>query len=161
MRLVALADNKEDFGRITDADAVVGEITTDGTEFVLFTGAVLGIVGSLVYVAVRRWLPARAGFRQAMFAAIVLGPGLVLTIDGNQGDFVFLDTVTSILSFSVVIVLYALALPLVVERFAPRAVGRSHVGRAVIGSVLIIAVAAGTSAVIHAFEYADGSRLPG
>ena len=38
MRLIALADNREDFGATTGSEATVGEITLGGTVAVLLTG---------------------------------------------------------------------------------------------------------------------------
>jgi hypothetical protein len=150
MRLIALADNREDFGATTGSEATVGEITLGGTVAVLLTGLALGIMGALLYVALRAWLPVRGGYRSVIYVLIVLGLGLSLTIDGNQGDFVFLDTATSLATFAAVLVLYA-----------PRVVRRSRFGHSVVACVLAISLVVGTLAVKHAFEYADGSRLPG
>ena len=61
MGLIALADDREDFGSITGSGAFVGEITLGATVAVLATGVALGIFGALLYVALRAWLPARAG----------------------------------------------------------------------------------------------------
>ena len=161
MRLIALADNREDFGATTGSEATVGEITLGGTVAVLLTGLALGIMGALLYVALRAWLPVRGGYRSVIYVLIVLGLGLSLTIDGNQGDFVFLDTATSLAAFSAVLVLYAVAVPALIDRLAPRVVRRSRFGHSVVACVLAISLVVGTLAVKHAFEYADGSRLPG
>ena len=160
MRLIALADDREDFGLITGSGASVGEITLGGTIAILVTGIVLGIFGALGYVALRSWLPAGGGYRSLVFIAIVLGFGLFLTIDGNQGDFVFVDTAVSIVSFAAVFLLYALVVPPLVDRLAPRTVRRSRWGHGVVVSVLALSLVVGALAVKHAFEYADGSRLP-
>jgi hypothetical protein len=46
-------------GRITEADEVVGRITVDGTiGFVVFTALFFGLATGVVYMLVRRWLPA-------------------------------------------------------------------------------------------------------
>jgi hypothetical protein len=161
MGLIALADDSEDFGSITGSGAFVGEITLGGTLAVLATGMVLGILGAGGYVALRAWLPARAAYRTLVFVLIVLGFGMFAAIEGNQGDFVFLNTVVSIASFAVVLVLYALAVPVLIERFAPRSAGGSRWGHAVVAGLLAASVVVGALAVKHAFEYADGSRLPG
>jgi hypothetical protein len=161
MRLIAVADNREDFGAITSSEATVGEITLEGTVAVLLTGLALGIMGALLYVALRAWLPVRRDYRSVIYVLMVLGFGLSLTIDGNQGDFVFLDTATSLATFSAVLVLYAVAVPVLIDRFAPRVVRRSRLGHSVVACVLAISLVVGALAVKHAFEYADGSRLPG
>ena len=85
MGLIALADDREDFGSITGSGAFVGEITFGGTVAVLVTSLALGILGALLYVAVRSWLPASGRYRSIVFALIVLGFGLFVTIDGKPG----------------------------------------------------------------------------
>ena len=159
MGLIALADDREDFGSITGSGAFVGEITFDGTVAVLVTGMALGIFGAFVYAALRSWLPASGRYRSLVFVLIVLGFGLFVTIDGNQEDFVFLNTAVSIVSFAAVLVLYALLVPPLIDRLAPRTVRRSLWGRAVVAGVLALSLVVGALAVEHAFEYADGSRL--
>ena len=161
MGLIALADDRQDFGSITGSGAFVGEITFDGTVAVLVTGMALGIFGAFVYVALRSWLPASGRYRNLVFVLIVLGFGLFVTIEGNQEDFVFLNTAASIVSFAAVLVLYALLVPQLIDRLTPRTVGRSLWGRAVVAGVLALSLGVGALAVKHAFEYADGSRLPG
>jgi hypothetical protein len=161
MGLIALADDREDFGSITGSGAFVGEITLGGTVAVLLTGLALGTVGACVYVALRPWLPARWQYRTLVFVLVVLGLGLFVTIDGNQEDFVFLNTAASIASFAVVLSLYGLLVPPLIDRVAPRTPGRSGWGHAVVAGVLAASLVVGALAVKHAFEYADGSRLPG
>jgi hypothetical protein len=161
MGLIALADDREDFGSITGSGAFVGEITLGGTLAVLATGMVLGIFGAGAYVALRAWLPARAAYRTLVFVLIVLGLGMFAAIEGNQEDFVFLNTAVSIASFAVVLLVYALAVPPLIDRFSPRSTGGSRWGHALVACLLAGSVAVGALAVKHAFEYADGSRLPG
>jgi ABC-type transport system involved in cytochrome c biogenesis permease subunit len=161
MGLIALADDREDFGFVTGSGAFVGEITLGGTVAVLATGMALGIFGAFLYVALRSWLPANGAYRSLVFALVVLGFGLFVTIDGNQEDFLFLNTAVSIVSFAAVLVLYALVVPPLIDRLAPRTARRSPWGRGVVASVLALSLVVGALAVKHAFEYADGSRLPG
>jgi hypothetical protein len=63
MRLLAVTAGDGAQGRVTEADQVVGRITTGGTvEFVAFTALFLGTASGAAYLLVRRWLPAgRAG----------------------------------------------------------------------------------------------------
>ena len=161
MGLIALADDREDFGSITGSGAFVGEITFGGTVAVLLTGIVLGVFGALAYVGLRAWLPARAGYRSLVFVLMVLGFGLFTTIEGNQEDFVFLSTAVSIASFAVVLMVYALVVPPLVDRIAPRTAGSSRWGHGVVAGVLTLSLVVGALAVKHALEYADGSRFPG
>ena len=161
MGLIALADDREDFGFITSSGAFVGEITVGGTVNVLTIGMALGVFGAVGYLALRSWLPARARYRTLVFGLIVLGFGLFATIEGNQEDFVFLNTALSIGLFAALLVLYALLVPPLIDRHVPRTVRRSPWGRTAVAAVLALALVMGALAVKHAYEYADGSRLPG
>jgi hypothetical protein len=58
MRLLAVTAGDTAQGRTTEADEIVGRITTDGTiGFVIFTGLFFGLATGVVYLLVRRWLP--------------------------------------------------------------------------------------------------------
>jgi hypothetical protein len=63
MRLLAVTAGADAQGRITEADQVVGSISLDGTlGFVVFTGLFVGLATGLLYLLLRRFLPAgRAG----------------------------------------------------------------------------------------------------
>jgi hypothetical protein len=63
MRLLAVTAGDDAQGRITEANEVVGRITTDGSiGFVVFTALFFGSATGGAYLLVRRWLPAgRAG----------------------------------------------------------------------------------------------------
>lgn len=102
--------------------------------------AALGVLGAFVYVALRSWLPARGRYRSL---------------------FVFLNTTVSLASFAAVLLLYGVAVPPLIDRLAPRTAGRSRWGYGVVGCVLTLSLVVGALAVKHAFEYAEGSRLPG
>src|SRR5215213_4038768 len=87
MRVVALVAGHNRDGQLTDADAVVGQITLEGTLFLLGAGAYLGLPGGLLYVAVRRWLPG-AGIRKGLaFGGLLLLLFGSLIIDGDNPDF--------------------------------------------------------------------------
>ena len=58
MRLLAATAGDAAQGRITEAEEVVGEITTGGTiGFLIFTGLIFGAASGVLYVLIRRWLP--------------------------------------------------------------------------------------------------------
>jgi hypothetical protein len=63
MRLLAVTAGADAQGGITEADEVVGRISLDGTlGLVIFTGLFVGLASGLLYLLLRRWLPAgRAG----------------------------------------------------------------------------------------------------
>lgn len=159
MRLIALADDREDVGLSTEGGDLVGEVTLEGTLFVLFAGLVLGIVGSFLCLGLRRWLPEQALFRALCFALIILGLGLTATINGNDGDFVFVNTAVSIGAFACVLLVYGMLVPTLVDRLAPRTASGSRWGRGLVGVILILSVVSGAVAVRRAFEIADGALL--
>lgn len=59
MRLLAVTAGDAAQGRVTEAEEVVGAITLHGTQgFVLFQGIFFGVTGSVLFLVVRRFLPA-------------------------------------------------------------------------------------------------------
>jgi hypothetical protein len=154
MRLVALADDREDFGLSTEGGDVVGDVTLEGTLFVLFTGLLLGIGGAFLYLVLRRWLPERPLFRTLCFALVILGLGLTATINGNERDFEFVDPAVSVLTFGAVLLVYGMLVPSLLDRSAPRTASASKLGRGLVIALVVLSVASGTLAVRHAFEVA-------
>jgi hypothetical protein len=63
MRLLAVTAGPDAQGRLTEAEEIVGRISVDGTlGFVVFIGLFVGLATGVLYLLVRRWLPAgRAG----------------------------------------------------------------------------------------------------
>jgi len=85
MRLLAVTGGSEAQGRITEADEVVGQITTSGTvSFILFNGILGGVVAAALYLVVRRLLPA------GRLGGVVFGVGLLVvfgtTVDPLRRD---------------------------------------------------------------------------
>lgn len=73
MRLIG-ATSGEAQGRITEAGEVVGRITNEGTQgFIIFIGLFGGIVAAIVFLALRRWLPATAGPAGLVLGVVLLG----------------------------------------------------------------------------------------
>jgi hypothetical protein len=59
MRLLAVTAGDQAQGQLTEAEEVVGRISTGGTiGFVVFTALFFGLATGIVYILVRRWLPA-------------------------------------------------------------------------------------------------------
>lgn len=59
MRLLASTAGNEAQGRETEAEEIVGRISTGGTvSFIFFTALFFGIASGVVYLLIRRWLPA-------------------------------------------------------------------------------------------------------
>jgi hypothetical protein len=75
MRLLAVTAGDDAQGRITEADEVVGRITADGTiGFVVFNGIFGGLAAAVVYLLVRRLLPA------GWLGGVVFGLGLLVVL---------------------------------------------------------------------------------
>jgi len=117
MRAIALLAGREHSGEITDADAVVGQITGGGTAFLLFFGTSLGAPGGLLYVAVRRWVPG-SGLRKGLaFGGLLLLLFGSLVIEGDNPDFrQFVPSYVSVALFASLFFLYGLIASVIVER---------------------------------------------
>ena len=117
MRAIALLAGREHYGEITDADAVVGQITGEGTAFLLFFGTFLGVPGGLLYVAVRRWVPG-TGIRKGLaFGGLLLLLFGSLIIEGDNPDFrQFVPSPVSVAMFAAIPILYGLIASAIVER---------------------------------------------
>ncbi|HET7489538.1 MAG TPA: hypothetical protein VFJ85_16545 [Acidimicrobiales bacterium] len=110
MRLLAVTAGDAAQGRLTEADQVVGRITTGGTiGFVIFNGVFGGLAAGLVYLVVRRCLPA------GRLGAVVYGLALLVvvgtTVDPLRGGNPDFDLVgpgwLAALVFSLVLVAFA------------------------------------------------------
>ena len=94
MRVLAASSSEEVQGLITDMEAVVGRVTVGGTiGFVVFVGSGAGIIGWLLRISLRRWLPGRS-----ILAGLVgsgIGAGLLARssalLDPASPDFAFLS----------------------------------------------------------------------
>lgn len=74
MRLIAVTSDERAQGRLTEADEVVGEVTADGTIFlVVFVGFFAGSVGGAVFALARAVLPRRSVLAGLVIAGIVGG----------------------------------------------------------------------------------------
>ncbi len=72
MRVVAITAGDADQGALTDFEARVGEITAGGTIFLLLAGGLVGVLGGLIYLAVRRWLADAGPLRGLTFGTLLL-----------------------------------------------------------------------------------------
>ena len=103
MHVIALATPAQP-GLLTESGAVVGAITSEGSAFVVVAGAFVGLPAGLVYLGVRRWLPAGRWARSLTFGAVSLCLGGSLMISAGNADFdrvgtPGLDIVVFVLSF--------------------------------------------------------------
>jgi len=87
MRIVALTAGSADQGSITEFEATVGEITAGGTIFLILAGGLVGVVGGLVYLVLRRWVADAGPSRGLVFGALILAMLGSTIVDGGNPDF--------------------------------------------------------------------------
>jgi hypothetical protein len=140
MRLIALIDTSTD-GAQTDF-ATVGEMTVGGTFTLLVLSTIAGVIGGVIYVAVRRWLPFSHLAQGAFFGLLMMfGPGVIAL--GEVDLQIFEPAVPIFAMFVALIVLYGIGVALLTDRLhAPPAarpgprvelVARSLVGLVAVG----------------------------
>ncbi|MEP7003399.1 MAG: hypothetical protein ABI888_02570 [Chloroflexota bacterium] len=142
MRLIAVVAGPSSTGQLTDNGNAVGDITTGGTVVLVVFSAVLnGVVGGLVYAALRSSLAPLGRARSLVFGLLILlGLGFT-TIAAENRDFTrFGSPILNVALFAAIFVAFgALIVPLAerLDRAVPRtAVSRS--GPAGIGLALLV-----------------------
>ncbi|MET4096059.1 hypothetical protein [Arthrobacter sp. UYCu712] len=76
MRILALTSPASAQGRVTEAQAIVGIPTLEGTlALLIFAGLPAGFAAAFIYVLIRRWLPAGRWAGPALGAVLLLGFG--------------------------------------------------------------------------------------
>lgn len=121
MRLLAVTGGDKAQGRITEAEEVVGRITTDGTiSFILFNGIFGGVAAAVIYLLLRRYLPSGwlSGVAFGVGALVVAGT----TIDPLRSENRDFDIVgpgwLSVLVFAVLVVAFGVVLAAVIARLS-------------------------------------------
>jgi hypothetical protein len=152
MRLLFLA--REDTADLETAmGAIIGELTAAGTIAVGVFGALVGMTFGLGYVAVRRLLPPRLWWREALFVLGATGFLLGFVVRTNLEDFGLLPVTLSLALTGAAIALTAIPVPLLVERLAPdRSRSFGPPGYAVVGVVLALVVVYAATAVVAAYD---------
>ncbi len=87
MRVVALLASDVDQGRLTEAEASVGDITVGGTIFLVLLGGATGAIGGLLYLAVHRHLAWAGRWRGVAFGALLLAIFGSALVKGSNPDF--------------------------------------------------------------------------
>jgi hypothetical protein len=87
MRLAGFLTTGANRGLLTQNDAAVGEITLAGTLSIAMFGALVGILGGLGYVALRRWIPGSGWIRPLVFGGFMLATLGFLVMDQNNPDY--------------------------------------------------------------------------
>lgn len=123
MRAVGATSGDAAQGRLTEAEEVVGQVTTGGTIFFLFLGAGLGVLGAVGLYALRPWLPARTLVAGLIIGGI--GSGLLARpselLDPDSIDFVILGPVWFSVVFALgIVLLLCTATAVLVDRWSQR-----------------------------------------
>ena len=118
MRISAIAAGPAMRGTFTENGNRVGEITQDGTLFlVVFNGPIVGLFGGLVYIALRPWLPRAGRWRGLAFGALLLAVFGAVIIDADNIDFrLFGPPLLNVGMFAALFVLFGLIVAPLAER---------------------------------------------
>lgn len=120
MRLIFLIDKSTD-GANTDF-GTIGEITVGGSVTLLVLSTIAGVIGGVIYVALRRWLPFFGVARGVFFGLLLMfGPGFIAL---GEVDLRIVEPAVPIYTmFIALIVLYGVSVALLTDRLhAPPAV---------------------------------------
>ena len=167
MRLLGATGGDTAQGRITEANEVVGEITVGGTiGFIVFVGLLSGLVTTVVWFVVRRFLPERwvGGLLFGLALLVVLGTRMDPLRPGNEDFDLVGPWWLAIVTFVVLALVFGVSLAAVsarVSRWLPL-VGRDRRSLAY-GSLLLLVLLFpfGLAALAGGIVYVFGGRAVG
>ena len=117
MRMAGFLTVGRNRGLLTENDAVVGQITFGGTLFLAMFAATIGIAGGILYMAVRRWLPAHPLVRALSYGVLLFAVfGFVLMDEHNPDYHFFGPPWLNVGTFSLTYVVYGVLASLAAER---------------------------------------------
>lgn len=124
MRLLAATSSDDAQGRLTEAEAIVGEVSIGGTLFlILGVGIFAGVVGLALFSVLRSWLPDRSMAAGLVGVAIAAG-GLVRPsglLASTNVDFTLLSPVALAVAMSLaMLLLFGTTFGVLVDHLAPR-----------------------------------------
>jgi MFS family permease len=127
MRIAGALTVARNRGLLTDNDEVVGRITLNGTLFLGFFAALMGVAGGLLYVLVRRRLPGNTWQRPLLFGSLLLLIfGFVVMDEGNPDYRRFGSPWLNVATFSIAYLVFGLVAGMLadwLDRWIPRASG--------------------------------------
>jgi hypothetical protein len=116
MRLSGFLTVDRNRSLITDNDAVVGQVTFGGTLFLALMGAAIGILGGVLYVAIRRWLPRRTLVRAGAYGIFLLAVFGFIVMDEHNPDYrLFGPTWLNVGTFSLTYLVYGVLVSIFAE----------------------------------------------
>jgi hypothetical protein len=151
MRLLAVTAGPTAQGRVTEAEEIVGRISVDGTlGFVVFTGLFVGLVTGVLYLLVRRWLPAgrTGGLAYGALLLVVAGTRLDPLRPGNPDFDLVGPGWVSVAAFATLVVFHGVLVAALAARVS-RAVPLLGTGpRAIVAHAPLLLLAPLGSAVL-------------
>lgn len=144
MRLLAATAGDQAQGKLTEAEEVVGRISTGGTiGFVVFTALFFGLATGIVYVLVRRWLPAGrvGGLTYGALLLVVLGTRIEpLRADNPDFDIVG-PSWLALAAFGALVVTHGMVVAALAAWYSRRLAPFSAGSRAWLGYAPLVALA--------------------
>ena len=143
MRLLAVTAGDQAQGRLTEAEEVVGRISTGGTiGFVVFTALFFGLATGIVYVLVRRWLPAgRLGGLAYGALLLVLAGSRIEPLRADNPDFDIVGpSWLALAAFSALVVTHGMLVAALAARYSRRLAPFSAGSRAWLGYAPLLAL---------------------
>ena len=132
MRILAATSGDRAQGRLTEAEELVGEITFDGSlGFVIFVGMLVPAGASLIYLALRRFLPDRAWIGGLVFGLLLLATfGVGDPLSSDNIDFRILRPLPLAVGLVVATsLLFGVTFTALAARFDRSRTNRGHLGR--------------------------------
>ena len=121
MRVLAVTSDDSLRGAVTDDEEVVGRVSVGGTVGLVVFCALLGVALALVYLVLRRWLPARRAARAAALGALLWAVAGAAMFDPDSFDFTALGPRwLAVAMFSALLAGAGAAVPLVVDAAVDR-----------------------------------------
>jgi hypothetical protein len=151
MRILALTSDEFVRGAGTEAGATIGEITLEGTLFLLVAGSILGILGGILYTALRSLVPGSGAMRGLLFGLLLLALTGRFLVDPNNPDFVILSPAPlAVAMFAALPVLYGLMMVPLAERLDIKVRATGHLAFVLVPVVvaLIPLMAVGLSGLL-------------
>lgn len=149
MKIIALSAGPSAIGRVTANGNTIGDLTLPGTlALVVFSGVFEGLIGGLLYLALRPWLAPLGKWRGLAFGVVVLALMGHAVLEPDNFDFRFFGMVgLNVALFAALFVVYGAGIAPLFDRLA-RAMDRSRLVAAfawlgAVPAVLFIALGIG------------------
>jgi hypothetical protein len=142
MRLLAATAGDDAQGRLTEAEEIVGRITTSGSiGFIVFTALFFGAATGALYVLIRRWLPSGrlGGLAYGLLLLIVAAPSIEPLRAENPDFGIVGPGWVAVLVFSAVVLVHGMLVSALAGRYS-RALPLPSTGRRALAAYLPLLV---------------------